>query len=96
LADPSIGPELPVDYILKSNPGVTLQGKVTEVHQSAEVRGEDGNTVLMRVAINKNDIPLRRDGSEVTAQVYCGRSSIGHVWFHDLVAFFQKTWFKFF
>lgn len=96
LADPNIGPHLPVDYITVANPGVTLQGTVREVHQSAEVRGEEGNTVLMRVAIDKNDIPLRRNGAEVTAQVYCGRSSIGHVWFHDLVAFIQKTWFKFF
>ncbi len=96
LRDPTVGPELPVDYITVANPGVTLQGKVKEVHQSAEVRGEEGNTVLMRVAIDKDDIPLRRNGAEVTAQVYCGRSSIGHVWFHDLAAFFQKWWFRIF
>jgi multidrug efflux pump subunit AcrA (membrane-fusion protein) len=95
-ANPELGPELPVEYTTMANPGVKLKGKVKEVHHSAEVRGDEGNTVLIRVAINKDDVPVRRDGAEVMAQVYCGRASIGYVWFHDLVSWVQKMWFRIF
>jgi len=89
-AQAELGPDLDVDYIAATNPGVTLAGKVKEVHQAAEVRGEDGNTVLIEVAINKDDVPVRRDGASVTAQVHCGRAAIGYVWFHQLVTFVQS------
>lgn len=89
-AQAELGPELPVTYISMAKPGVKLPGTVKEVHQIAEVKGEEGNTVLIRVAINKDDVPVRRDGAEVTAQVYCGRASLGYVWFHDLVTFVQS------
>jgi len=89
-AQSEFGAELSVEYITATNPGTTNQGKIKEIHKSAEVRGEEGNTVLIRVAIDKQDVPDRRPGAEVTAQVYCGRASIGYVWFHDLVSFVQS------
>src|SRR5205823_4732389 len=45
--------ELPVKYITATNPGVTRVGKIKEIHRISEVHGEEGNTVLIRVAINK-------------------------------------------
>ncbi len=96
-AQAELSPELKVSYTAKAKPGVTLEGTVKEVHESAEVRGEEGNTVLIRVAINKQDVPIRRDGAEVTAQVHCGRASLGYVWFHDLITFVQlKILFRLF
>jgi multidrug efflux pump subunit AcrA (membrane-fusion protein) len=82
--------ELSVAYIAANDPGATHEGKVTEIHRSAEIRGEEGNTVLIRVAIDKDDVPHRRDGAVVTAKVHCGRTSIGYAWFHDLVSFVQS------
>jgi hypothetical protein len=89
-AQAELGDELPVEYITATNPGATHYGTVKEIHKSAQVRGEEGNTVLVRVAIDKNDVPDRRPGSGVTAQVYCGQSSVGYDLFHDLVSFVQS------
>ena len=60
--------------------------------QSAEVHGEEGSTVLIKVEINGQDVPeaARKPGATVTAKVYCGRRSLGYVWFHDLLAFVQS------
>jgi len=92
-----LGDDLLVKYITATNPGVTHLGKVKEVHRSAEVRGEEGNTVLLRVAINKDELPDLRPGATVTAKVYCGRSSIGYAYFHDLISFVQsKVLFRLF
>jgi multidrug efflux pump subunit AcrA (membrane-fusion protein) len=85
-----MGPDLPVEYITATNPAEAHLGTIKEIHQRAEVRGEEGNTVLIQVAIDKNDVPDKLPGADVTAQVSCGRASIGYVWFHDLVSFVQS------
>jgi multidrug efflux pump subunit AcrA (membrane-fusion protein) len=94
-AQTELGPDLRVKWITTTNPGVTHYGKVKEVHRTAEVRGEEGNTVLVRVTIDKNDAPDRRNGSEVTTRIYCGRASLGYIWLHDLFTFVQKFLFKY-
>jgi hypothetical protein len=82
--------DVPVTYIMATDPGAKHKGTVSEVYQSAEVHGEEGNTVLIKVAIDKNDLSNPRPGATVTAKIYCGRRSIGYVWFHDLIAFVQS------
>ena len=87
-----------VEYITATKPGVTHVGTVKEIHRTAEIKGEEGNVVTMRVAIDKADIADDlRDGAEVTTKVHCGRAAIGYVWLHDLVSFFQsKVLFRIF
>ena len=85
------GRDLRVDYILATDPGTRHQGVVREIHEQAEVRGEDGNTVLVRVMID----PERHEkeelgaGASVTARIFCGKRSLGYVWFHDVLSFIQ-------
>ncbi len=44
---------LPVTYIIATAPGITHQGRITEIARHAEATGDEGNTVLMKVAIDK-------------------------------------------
>ncbi|MBN2474172.1 MAG: HlyD family efflux transporter periplasmic adaptor subunit [Pirellulales bacterium] len=88
--DDGLDDRLPVTYILAIDPSNKLPGKVEEIHLNAEVRGDEGNTVLIKVAIDKEQLPDLRPGATVTANVYCGRRPIGYVWFHDLIAFVQS------
>lgn len=82
---------LDVTYILATEPGEERTGEVSEVHLNAEVRGDEGNTVLIKVAIDQNELPeLLRPGATVTGKLDCGTRSIGYVWFHDLIAFIQS------
>ncbi len=80
---------LPVTYIVATDPGSRHTGHVEEIHASAEVRGQEGNTVLVRVAIDMEELADLRPGASVTAKIYCGRRSIGYTWLHDLIAFVQ-------
>ncbi len=86
------GRELEVDYILATDPGTRHVGSVKEIHEQAEVRGEQGNTVLLRITID----PERHEkeelgaGASVTARINCGQRPLGYVIFHDLVAFVQQ------
>lgn len=76
---------LEVVFMLSSHPGEEFHGRVVEIEQTAEVRGEEGNTVLVRVAIDRNELPPLHDQVSVTAKLYCGKSSIGYAWFCDLI-----------
>jgi len=82
--------QLQVSYILATEPGTTRYGRVQEIHRSAEIRGDEGNTVLVKVAIDKSELPDLRPGATVTAQVDCGRSIMGYVLLHDVISFIQS------
>jgi len=93
-----LGDKLAVEYRTQANPGVSHQGTVKEIHRTAEIRGEEGNTVLIRVAVDKADLASDlRPGAAITAKVHVGRASLGYVWFHDLISFVQmKVLFRWF
>jgi multidrug efflux pump subunit AcrA (membrane-fusion protein) len=85
------GEKLPVEFILALNPGETLEGRVEEVDWSAEVRGETGNTVRVRVSFDQQRlrevIAEPKIGNTATAKILCGKRAIGYVWLHDLIDF---------
>jgi multidrug efflux pump subunit AcrA (membrane-fusion protein) len=85
------GKPLTVSYILMTDPGTERVGEIQEIHEAAEVRGEEGNTILLRVKIKQADVPAySRPGAAVNARIDCGRRSIGYVWFHDVIEFIQS------
>jgi hypothetical protein len=91
--------ELKVEYVVATDPNVTYVGTIKEVHSIAEVHGEEGNVVLIRVKIDDPSqlVTPPRPGATVQAQIYCGRSSLGYRMFHDLIAWWQsKVMFRFF
>lgn len=88
--EPGDRPPLDVVFALSSHPGAEFHGEVVEIEQTAEVRGEEGNTILARVAVNKEELPHLHDQTTVTARLYCGRRSLGYVWFCDLVETVQS------
>lgn len=88
---------LRVEYILATGAGHRLEGSIRQVDTVAEVRGEEGNTVLATATIDRDKIdPAElRPGASVSAKVHCGRRSLGFVWFHELIdAVRSKVLFK--
>jgi len=82
---------LHVTFMLSTLPGQEFSGRVVEIERTAEVRGEEGNTVLVRVAFEKDDLPPLRSDTTVTAKLHCGRRSLGYVWFCDLLETVQTS-----
>ena len=70
------GGPLPVTFFLATNPEKKLEGNVEEVHRSAEVRGDEGNTVLIRVSFDQQKLREAigdpKIGAGATAKVHCG------------------------
>jgi len=85
------GRDLEVDYILATDPGTRHRGVVKEIHEQAEVHGDDGNAALVRVQIDpdQHEREALGAGATVTARIACGRRPLGFVWFHDVLSFIQ-------
>jgi multidrug resistance efflux pump len=80
---------LHVVFTLASHPGREFEGQVIEVQRKAEVQGDEGNAVIIRVAIDREKLPELRSETSVTARVFCGRRSLGYVLFHDVLETIQ-------
>ncbi|MDZ7615550.1 MAG: HlyD family efflux transporter periplasmic adaptor subunit, partial [Patescibacteria group bacterium] len=97
LLDDGLDPRLSVEFVLATDPGDRREGRISEIDLSAEVRGEDGNTVLVKVEIDKAELPHRRPGASVSAKIHCGRAAIGYVYLHPVFEFIQsEILFRFF
>ncbi|RMF87712.1 MAG: HlyD family efflux transporter periplasmic adaptor subunit, partial [Planctomycetota bacterium] len=83
--------DLSVEFVLATEPGKTHIGKITEIHMAAEVMGEEGNVVLIKVAVDEDEFDPSelRPGATVSAKILCGKKPLGYVWFHDVIAFIQ-------
>ncbi len=79
-----------VTFSLATHPGEEFTGNVTEIGQVAQSLDQEEPTVLVRVAIDKADLPELRPGASVTARVVCGTRSLGYVWLHDVLEFIQS------
>lgn len=88
------GPALEVSYRAAAEPRNDRRAALCEVHYAAEIRGEEGNTVLAKATL-AGELPPLRPGAEATAKIYCGRRALGYVWLHDAVDFVRtKIWFR--
>ena len=90
--------KLEVEFVLATHTGEPIKGLVERIDTSAEVHGDDGNTVRMRVSFSQSALKqLVTDpstelkvGADVKAKVLCGKRAIGYVWFSDLFEFVQS------
>jgi multidrug efflux pump subunit AcrA (membrane-fusion protein) len=48
--------QMEVSFILATHPSIELRGQVTRINPSAEVNGDQGNTVRMHVSFNQNEL----------------------------------------
>jgi len=81
---------LPVTYVLQTNAQDQFDGELVQVQDAAQMHEEHGHSVRILVDVNEQDLTDPRPNTGVTAKVYCGRRSIGYVWFHELVEFIQR------
>jgi hypothetical protein len=76
---------LPCEFILKTDPEKKRTGRLYRsfVHQRAEVHGEDGASVKLRVIPDSMEGISRRPGAEVITDVKCGKASFAWVWLYQ-------------
>ena len=77
-------PELPVTYLIATDPGTPHEAVIDNVAQSIE-RSNTGEPALRAVVrVKQGVLPNSRPGSTVIAKIHCGRRSLAYVWLRDL------------
>lgn len=86
--------DLPVEFILATDPGTYRYGVVKKVHGATQMHEEEGHSVRMLVSLSPEQQKLLLDprpGATVTAKVNCGRASLAYAWFHEAVAWLETN-----
>lgn len=83
-AQQTLGAELPVTFILATNPGVTYEGRLRVIASATEVQDDGRPLVSATVSITGQPPADLRPGATVIAKLSCGRRAVGYVWFHQL------------
>jgi multidrug efflux pump subunit AcrA (membrane-fusion protein) len=79
------GADLPVSFLLATDPAVTHTGRVERVAMATDLAGGDSPSAETTVKIDGPLPAEARAGTSVTARVHCGLKPIGYVWLHDLI-----------
>ena len=89
---------LEVTFVLVSLPNLKYKGRLISVDRKADVTGEKGNTILLRIAFDKEDIDkdLLLYGTKVTTRIHCGKRSLGYVLFREVYETLQRNVFFWF
>ncbi|QDT01041.1 HlyD family secretion protein [Adhaeretor mobilis] len=92
--------KLQLTFILATHPSEKLAGTVEEIHTTAEISGDKGNTVRMTVSFDQQQLTQQlglkdvandlKVGQDVKAKIDCGKQPVGYVIFHDLFEFIQS------
>ncbi len=77
------GEPLLISFLLSSEPNRSHTGRLTGIDPVAVTSEAYGDSVRIRVAIEKEGLAELRADATVTASVHCGRRSLGYAWFHE-------------
>lgn len=77
---------LPVEFILQSESEKTHTGKlyIQDVHQQAEMNGDEGLAVRLKIIPDTQAGLPRLPNSSVTVDVKCGRAAAAYAWFYEI------------
>ncbi len=93
-AQASIKPDLPIEFILATDPGTYHYATVNSVHKATELHEVEGHSVRIRATISPEErakLANPRPGATVTAKVYSGRSSLAYSWFHEALEWIEAN-----
>lgn len=82
--------DLKVSFLLAADTSKRYSGRVIEISDVVSVSSDNRQVIKIRAAIEDRDITIDQVRSAVSTKVYCGKSSLGYLWFSDIGEFFQK------
>ncbi|MDA7949877.1 MAG: HlyD family efflux transporter periplasmic adaptor subunit [Pirellulaceae bacterium] len=81
--------KLTVHFTLATLPGESFYGTVTQIDTTTTRTPEGKQFVPVYVAVEREKIPDLRPSASVSAQILCGRQSLGYVIFQDFIETIQ-------
>src|SRR5207248_2796584 len=89
-AQRTLGRDLPVSFVLATDPGTTHHGRIDRIALAVETDEKNGPEALVTIGIDRDTIAGLRPGATVVPKIHCGRRAIGYVWLHGVWEAIQK------
>lgn len=89
-AQSKVGNELPVEFILATEPDVRLNGTVQSISGATSATPDNDQTVEVVVAIDRESVSTLRPGAVASAKIFAGRRTVGYVWLQDTLDYVQS------
>lgn len=83
-------PDLPVTFVLATNPEKTWNGTLEEVATRADSTEQQERVVEAFVKLPDGTPLSRRIGADVRCRIHCGKRSLAYVLFGDVLEFLQR------
>ena len=83
--------ECRVDFRIRGNPTKSYSSRIEWVANTTQLDERGVAYVLATSDLSDTAIEGPRSGAEVVAEIYCGRKSLGFVWFREIIEYLQKS-----
>lgn len=80
-----------ISFLLAADTSKRYFGKIVEVETSASLSSDNEQFIRLKADLESSDLHIEQARTGVTAKIYCGRASLGYLWFHDIGEFIQKN-----
>jgi hypothetical protein len=77
---------------LTADPAHAVTGVLAKFAVATELDAQQESTVAATVEFDRQAVGGLRPGATAVAKIYCGRRSLGFVWFHDLFNYLRSWW----
>ena len=83
-----------ISFLLAADTSKRYSGKIVEVEKTASLNSNNEQFIRLKAELETSDLHIAQARTGVTAKIYCGRTSLGYFWLHDIGEFLQKNvWF---
>jgi hypothetical protein len=83
-----------VEFRIRSDPSKSYASLLSSISQTTQVNASQQAVVFAKVDLSLHPIDVTRSGAMVVAQIDCGWSTLGFIWFREITEFLQRSfWF---
>jgi hypothetical protein len=83
---------LPVEFVSTIDHRTVRHGVVREIARTTEIDDRGDSTLRVTIAFDRNQPGPLRPGATVLPRIHCGTTSLGYVWFHQLINAIRRQW----
>jgi hypothetical protein len=80
-----------VEFRVRSDPSQRYRASLSSTSQAIQVNAAQQAMLLAKVDLLQEPVNVTRAGAKVVAQINCGQSTLGLIWFRKIIEFLQRS-----
>ena len=80
-----------VSFLLAADTSKRYYGKVVAVESVVSLNSSNEQFIRLTAELDDSELHIEQARTGVTTKIFCGRTSLGYLWLHDIGEFLQKN-----